>query len=631
MEKPSRGYHGPPETMAKTTPARSRPRPAPRPAPAGSRRPRKAPRTSARTRQIVVLAAIALIVVIAARGLMYRGDVAPGVEVGGVAIGGLAPDAAKAKLKAELAPRLERAVDVRVDGQQAEMVPAELDARIDLTRTVDEAMRTGRLRSLLMPLVYSADVEPVIAVPPRPRIPANLRLVSEPARSAKVRIDNGKVSVSPAKDGHSISARAILLAAADAALAERRRITLKSETTKPAISTAAARAAADRALEVASAPIALNVDGKRVGALSTDALEKAVMVRNEDGEPTIAFSPKALAPAIAEQLGDLLRDPVNAMWDTNGQRAWVIPAKKGQAFKPRAAADAVRAAALSGGARQADIELVKVDPGRSTEEAESYGITERVSGAITALGDSSENRIHNVALMAHILDNRLVMPGESFSFNQAVGPRSPERGFVEGTAIVAGLLVPSIGGGVCQVATTLYDAAFDLGLQINERTNHSFYIYHYGDGMDAAVSWNGPDLRFTNDTQHPVLIRATADASTMIVNLYSSPTGRTVETRVSERYDLKEPEKRYLEDQYAPAGKIVKYTEGQAGFSVDVTRIVKQDGEVVSEATFPSTYVPEAETYLVGPGAFPPGTATTEPPPFGWESPYSPVDIAPLS
>jgi len=319
------------------------------------------------------------------------------------------------------------------------------------------------------------------------------------------------------------------------------------------------------------------------------------------------------------------------MWDTNGERAWVIPAKKGRAFDPRSAADAVRAAALGGGARQAEIELNAVDPGRSTEEAESYEITQRVSGAVTELGDSSENRTHNVALMAQILDNRLVMPGETFSFNEAVGPRTPERGFLEGRSIVAGLLLPSIGGGVCQVATTLYDAAFDLGLQINERTNHSFYIYHYRDGLDAAVSWDGPDLKFTNDTGHPVLIRAAADASTMIVNLYSAPSDRVVETITSERYAIEKPKERYLADPYAPAGKIIEYTEGQEGFSVDVTRIVRQNGEVVSEEVFPSKYVPEAKTFLVGPGAFPPGDNVTEEPPFGWESPYSPVDVAPLS
>ncbi|MFM7551595.1 MAG: hypothetical protein ACKO7Q_01935, partial [Actinomycetota bacterium] len=112
----------------------------------------------------MVLGLVALVALIAVRGLLYRGDVAPGVEVAGVAIGGLSPDAAKERLRAELGPRLGQTVNVAVDRQKAQMVPADLDARIDYTRTVDEAMQTGRLRSILLPFAYSASVDPTIAI-----------------------------------------------------------------------------------------------------------------------------------------------------------------------------------------------------------------------------------------------------------------------------------------------------------------------------------------------------------------------------------------------------------------------------------------------------------------------------------
>ncbi|MEI6626795.1 MAG: VanW family protein, partial [Thermoleophilia bacterium] len=326
-----------------------------------------------------------------------------------------------------------------------------------------------------------------------------------------------------------------------------------------------------------------------------------------------------------------IREPQSAVWGTNGTRAWVEPAKDGIGFDPRTAADAVRAAALAGGARQADLQLNHIAPKRSTADAEKFDITEKVSGATTELGDSSSNRIHNVALMADILDNRLVMPGETFSFNDAVGPRTPERGFLEGMAIVDGLLIPSIGGGVCQVATTLYDAAFAMGLQIVERHNHDFYISHYGLGMDATVAWPDLDLKFNNNTAKPILIRATSDASTMLVNLYSAPSdGRTVETNVSERYDIKPPEKRYMEDPFAPAKQVIKYVDGQEGFAVDVTRDVKRDGTTLSHDVFVSTYSSQPDTYIVGPGAYPPGDNVLEPPPYGWVSPYDPNPPKPV-
>lgn len=612
--------------MAHSTPARTPLKPGSGPGPRTVYRatPRRR-RASTRTRRIVVLVVLALIALVVLRGLMMRGEVAPGVSVNGVDIGGLSPEDARLRLKEELVPQLDRTIAVTLDSQSAPMNPAELDTRIDVTQTVDRAMQTGRLQSLLLPLVYSNSVAPAVATPVHPRIPANLRLISEPARNAKVRIADGKTTISPARDGHSISPRAILLATANAALAGERKLVLRSKVTKPTISTAAARSAADQAAELASAPVAINADGSRVGALPTSALQNAVAVRNVDGKATITFDPKLLAPAVNEVLGSKVRDPQNAVWDTNGQRAWVEPAKDGIGFDPQKVADAVRAAAISGGARQADIELTRIDPKRTTAEAEQFGITTKIAGATTELGDSSENRIHNVALMAEILDNRLVMPGQQFSFNEAVGPRTPDRGFLEGMAIVDGLLIPSIGGGVCQVATTLFDAVYAAGLEVDERHNHDLYISHYGLGMDATVSWDDLDFQFTNNTEHPLLIRATADASTMIVNLYSAPAdGRTVETHTSERYAIEKPKKRYIIDKYAAPGSMMKYVDGQEGFAVDVQRIVKKDGKVLSEDTFVSTYAAQEDTYIAAPDANVPGDGDIQQPPWGWVSPNDP-------
>ena len=605
--------------MAKTIPDLSRPRSGQRPHPR-----RKQRHSSTRIRQIAVATLVFFIVVVVARGLSFRGEVAPGVAVAGIDIGGLSEADAKVRLKTEFDARLARSIDVTLDRQTAAMIPGELDAEVDIKATVDTAMRTGRLRSLLLPFVYSADAEPLLAIPRRPRIPATLRLVAQPPRSAAVKIVHGQAKVTPARDGRSVSAQAVLRAASIAAIDGRESVALTSKAVSPAVSTAEARQAATAALAMAAAPVSLFVDGKRVGALSTGTLATAVIVREEGGKAQIAFDPKRLAPALGEALGTEIRDAQNAIWDTNGLRAWVVPATSGRGFEPRAAANAVRDAAVAGGARQATIKMTTIDPGRATKEAEQFKITERVAGATTNLGDSSENRIYNVALMAEILDLRLVLAGETFSFNNAVGPRTPERGFREGLAISGGLLIPSIGGGVCQVATTLYDAAFAMGLSLGQRVNHSFYISHYGLGMDAAVSWGGPDLSFTNNTDHPLLIRATADASTMIVNLYSAPAdGRSIETITGERYNVVPATNRYLSDPLAPAGKVVPYTDGQDGFSVDVTRIVKLNGEILSDDIFASTYVPEGKTFLVGPGAYPPGDYLAEAPPYGWKSPFA--------
>jgi len=549
-------------------------------------------------------------------------DVPYGVSVAGVDVGGLDEASATARLRTELEPRLARRVSVTLDGQRAVIVPARAATRVDIEATVLRAMAGGRVRAVLLPFIHHREVSPVVITPRRPRIPARLRAISSEPRSATVQIADDKVIISPARRGTSISPREVLEAAASAALAGRERIELTSRVTEPAISTSEARSAAARALEATAAPVTLIADGRPSGALTAEQLRNAIVIREREGRPQLAFEPDLLASAIGEALGDAIRDPVNAMWETNGTRAWVVPARDGIGFEAGPAAESVRRAATGTGARAAAIELDRIAPARSTEEAESYGIVERVAGATTSLGDSSASRFHNIALMADILDNRLVMPGEIFSFNDAVGPRSSERGFQEGQAIVGGMMVSSIGGGVCQVTTTLYDAVFYMGLEVVERVNHSFFIPRYGEGMDATVSWGGPDLKFRNDTGHPVLIRATADGGTMIVNLYSAHSDRVVERRVSERHNIVEPQKRYLYDEFAPPGQIIKYTNGQIGFSVDVTRTVYDGGSLISERVFTSNYVPEHETFIVGPGAELPAGAWAEPPPPGWQSPF---------
>ena len=193
-------------------------------------------------------------------------------------------------------------------------------------------------------------------------------------------------------------------------------------------------------------------------------------------------------------------------------------------------------------------------PERTTEEAQALGIRERISSFTTDMGTSSSNRIHNVHLMADYIDGTIVRPGKTFSFNETVGPRTSERGFLEGQMIIGSLLVPSIGGGVCQTATTLFNNAFELGLPITERHNHSFYISHYPLGRDATVSWGGPDFGFTNDLDHAILIKTSHTDSTLTFSFYGTKQGRRVVAETGPKVNWKQPTVSYALDPYAPLG-----------------------------------------------------------------------------
>ena len=118
---------------------------------------------------------------------------------------------------------------------------------------------------------------------------------------------------------------------------------------------------------------------------------------------------------------------------------------------------------------RASLRLKQTRADLTTGEAEKLGIRQQISTFTTEMGPSSSNRIHNIQLMANYIDGTMIRPGETFSFNDSVGPRTAERGFREGQMIIGSLLLPAIGGGVCQTATTLFNNAFELGLPILER------------------------------------------------------------------------------------------------------------------------------------------------------------------
>src|SRR5204863_9505481 len=125
----------------------------------------------------------------------------------------------------------------------------------------------------------------------------------------------------------------------------------------------------------------------------------------------------------------------------------------------------------------------------------------------------------------------VIAPGETFSFNGATGARTEDKGFREAPVIINGELKTGLGGGVCQVSTTVFNAAYEGGLPIVERHNHALYISHYPQGRDATVNYPDVDLKFRNDTGHWLLLRMTIGDSSLVATLYGTPQHRKVVTK----------------------------------------------------------------------------------------------------
>ncbi|WP_409276025.1 VanW family protein [Neobacillus sp. SCS-31] len=141
----------------------------------------------------------------------------------------------------------------------------------------------------------------------------------------------------------------------------------------------------------------------------------------------------------------------------------------------------------------------------------------------TFFNGGNKERAHNIKLATETLNGKVVFPGETFSFNKAIGKRTAERGYMKAPVIVRGELSEGIGGGICQVSSTLFNAADNAGMSILQRYSHTKAVTYVPSGRDATVSWYGPDFVFKNPYSQPVLIRANAYGSTLSVTLYSAP------------------------------------------------------------------------------------------------------------
>jgi vancomycin resistance protein YoaR len=284
-----------------------------------------------------------------------------------------------------------------------------------------------------------------------------------------------------------------------------------------------------------------------------------------------------------------------------------MPSRPGRDVDPTQLAGAVTAAAESG--HVARVELGARQPDLTTAKAKALGIRQKLTSFTTDMGVSSSNRIHNVHLMADYIDGTLIRPGEVFSFNDVVGPRTSARGFLEGQMIIGSLVLPSIGGGVCQTATTLFNDAFEIGLPILERTNHNLYLSHYPLGRDATVSWGGPDFKFKNDLKHGILIKTSYTDSTLTFTFYGTNEHRRVVAKAGPQTHWTGPSMNYAIDPNAPprSAKVVAGT-GEKGFDVSVERTVYDaDGKELRHDTFKSHYIPDSPTTVYGPGRKPPG------------------------
>ncbi|MDC3418413.1 VanW family protein [Aquibacillus salsiterrae] len=215
---------------------------------------------------------------------------------------------------------------------------------------------------------------------------------------------------------------------------------------------------------------------------------------------------------------EIYQAPQNAIIGENDE---IVPGKVGYKLHREKLKELFYSYFLNDESSTIEVPILKVYPKVDNELLATIR-TQRISRYITHFNSNKEERSHNISLAAEAINNYVVFPGETFSFNEVVGKRTEDKGYKRAPEIVKGEVTEGVGGGICQISSTLFNAVDRAGVQIVHRLSHSKSVPYVPQGRDATVSWYGSDFKFKNNYNQPLLIRAKAVRGQVIIDVYSS-------------------------------------------------------------------------------------------------------------
>jgi vancomycin resistance protein YoaR len=210
--------------------------------------------------------------------------------------------------------------------------------------------------------------------------------------------------------------------------------------------------------------------------------------------------------------------PENASLDKNGN---IVPERVGYRIHRQAFTEQFYAYYFDSKPVKVEIPMIRVYPKVDSELLGNIN-SKRIGRYVTSFNTLNKTRTNNIKLAVHAINNYVVFPGETFSFNRVVGKRTSAKGYLRAPVIVRGEFSEDIGGGICQVSSTLFNAVDNAGLKIVQRFSHSRKVPYIPPGRDATVSWYGPDFSFKNKLNQPILIRAKTLGNLLVIKIYSS-------------------------------------------------------------------------------------------------------------
>jgi vancomycin resistance protein YoaR len=569
--------------------------------------------------------------------LAFAGRIFPGISVAGVNVSGLSPNDAALKLSQTLSFPITGKILFRAGDRVWVASPVELGMVFDPSASAISAYKHGRsggifaaLANQLGAMGLGADVSPVLIFDQRVAYTYLQNIaaqVDQPVVEASLRIDGTNVVAQPGQVGRLLNLDATLVyLGAQLQSFRDGEVPLVVQEAAPKLLDVSSQA--DTARRILSQPLTVVVPNYKEGDPGPWTYDIPVvanmltvnMVENNGGsEVRVGLDLTALRLSLTELKVYVDRPPSSARFifnDDTGQIEPISSSRTGRVMDVEASIAAINDALLRG---EHTVPLVVGEQQPSvadTATGADLGITELLTSYTTYFYGSSAERIQNIVTAAEQFHGVLVAPGETFSMGNTLGDVSLENGFAEALIIYGGRTIKGVGGGVCQVSTTLFRTVFFAGFPIVERVPHAYRVSYYEKtisgsvdpdlaGLDATVYFPLVDFKFTNDTPYWMLMETYVDvgARTLTWKIYSTPDGRSVTWETTGLSNVvSAPDPVFEENPDLKAEQIKQIDYPANGADVTVSRVVWRGGQIYFSDQVQTHYQPWAAVCEYGPG-----------------------------
>ncbi len=583
-----------------------------------------------------LLAGIAAVVVLCLLSILvdsalYYNKVHRGISVSGVALGGMTKAEAAAAVGQIVDEASSKNITLTSGDKTWTVEPAGVGRSVDADGVVKAAMAVTRDRNFFtdawhrwglyfahreVPLTGSLDTAKLDAV-----VAGIAKTLDVPAVNAALSITGGTIQVIESKAGTVVDQARLKDEVSGKLLAlQQAEIQVPLVAKQPDV-TAEDNAEAKQQAETMISGMLLVTDGSDDWPVTPEQIATYMNFRAEtkNGVSTLVpYLDAAKMTALMNEVAAAVREePTEPNFAHDDEKVWVEDGEEGTQLDAEATAATMTAAALKSKNRTAKVATKALPPTVSSENLKAMGIKELLTSYTTRYPCEIDRQI-NVRKATEYATNVFLAPGQEYDFDKQVGPRTPERGFRMAKGITSpGVLEDVLGGGICQVSTTMFIAVASgkAGLDIKERHNHSFYISHYPKGKDATVTGGGKNLRFVNDTKNYIWITGESNGAVTTIQVWGTDQGRETDWDITDFYDIVPLETTTVTDPTLKYGASSLVASGQRGQKLKTTRVVVENGVEIHKDVWTSIWTMFPDKIAVATSTTKaPTTTTTEKP-----------------